>query len=134
MKYWLFLAALLLTEPSRAATPLDTRQPRVQISVDYFLEACTVVGETAHGMVPHFDCESFLYGVVDTLAAMTPVAGEAATCVPPELAPWGVYQLLLESEAGDREELAARWVMRVLRAEFPCAENQAAVSSSSVND
>jgi hypothetical protein len=116
------LPLLALAFGASAATPLDTRFKRETISVDFLLETCTVIGETAHGMVPHFDCESYLYGVLDAHRAIRDaLPKEQRACFPADLAPWQVYQLLLESEIGAaRDSSAAALVITKLRARYPC--------------
>jgi hypothetical protein len=110
--------AFAVAWPAAAATPLDTKRPRETVTVDFLLEACSVVGETAYGMIPHFDCESFLYGVLDTAAA----APQPLACVPAGTAPWQVYELLLAEDVADarRGEPAAAYVLERLRSAFPC--------------
>ena len=49
-----------------AANPSDTKYPRQSVSVEYLYETCSVVGGTAGGLIPFFDCESYVYGVLDT--------------------------------------------------------------------
>ncbi len=110
---------LLVVAPALpAATPLDTRHARETITVDYLLESCTVVGETAHGLVPHFDCESWLYGVLATLEAMH----EPTVCPPAPLAPWQAYDVLIAAPVpeGRGGEPALPYVLERLRAAFPC--------------
>lgn len=111
-------AALLMSLPALAATPLDTKRPRETVTVDFLLEACSVVGETAYGMIPHFDCETYLYGVLDTAAA----GPQPLACVPAGTAPWQVYETLQAAPLDDaqRGEPAAPWVLAQLREEFPC--------------
>jgi hypothetical protein len=117
------LAAVLLAAaaPLPAATPLDRKAPRETVTVDFLLEACSVVGETAHGMIPHFDCESYLYGVLDAQAALAANSGGASTCVPETLAPWQVYEVLLAAPIPEarRGEPAALLILERLRA-GPC--------------
>jgi len=105
---------------AQAATPLDTRHPRETVTVDFLLEACSVVGETAHGMIPHFDCESWLYGLLDTQAARP--AGARTVCAPADLAPWQAYEKLWTAPLADarRGEPAAVWVLEQLQSAWPC--------------
>ena len=112
---------LAIAAPALAATPLDTRHARETVTLDYLMESCTVVGETAHGMVPHFDCESFLYGVIDTVAALPADGAAAPHCVPAALAPWQVYGRIGDRIPRERwNEPAARLLVELLRREFPC--------------
>lgn len=122
MKYLPLIFAALVSGGGWAATPLDSRNPQQVITADYFLETCSVIGETAYGMVPHFDCETYIYGVLDTYKAVN--AGLPAAdriCLPATLAPWRVYEALPtpESESG-REENAATYIIDSLRKAYPC--------------
>jgi hypothetical protein len=86
---------LLAALPAAAGTPLDTRHARETVSLEFLMEACSVVGDTAFGMVPNFDCESFLYGVIDTHAAIEDARGDGRrACAPGGLAPWQLYALV----------------------------------------
>lgn len=107
---------------AHAQTPLDTRHKRESVTLDFFLEACTVVGKTAHGKIPHFDCESYLYGVLDAqLAARGSAQGAARTCFPERIAPWEVYKELdTPITAAQRKQPAADFIVSVLRKKYPC--------------
>ena len=107
---------------AHAQTPLDTRNKRESVTLDFFLEACTVVGKTAHGKIPHFDCESYLYGVLDAqLVARGSSQGAARTCFPERIAPWEVYKELdTPITAGQRKQPAADFIVSVLRKKYPC--------------
>ena len=96
----MLLLLVASTLPAAAATPLDTRHARGTITLEFLMESCSVVGETAHGLVPHFDCESFLYGVIDTHAVQSD-----GTCVNHGIAPWQLYALI-DDEFGDDGEMA----------------------------
>lgn len=112
---------LAIAAPALAATPLDTRHARETVTLDYLMESCTVVGETAHGRVAHFDCESFLYGVIDTVATQTAEAGAGHHCMPAALAPWRLYERIDGRIPRERwNEPAARLLVELLRREFPC--------------
>ena len=102
----ILLLSLAAALPAAAATPVDTRHSRETITLEFLMEACSVVGETAHGMVPHFDCESFLYGVIDAHAAIEATRGDARrSCVGHGIAPWQLYALV-DDEFGDDGEVA----------------------------
>jgi hypothetical protein len=117
------VALLALSAASaQAQTPLDTRHKRESVTLDFFLEACTVIGKTAHGKIPHFDCESYLYGVLDAqLAARGSLHGAARTCFPERIAPWEVYKELdTPITAGQRTQPAADFIVSALRKKYPC--------------
>lgn len=138
------LALLLATLSAAAATPLETRHSRETITLEFLMEACSVVGETEFGMVPNFDCESFLYGVIDTHAALDASRGDAQrTCAAHGIAPWQLYALVddefdddgetvhppgLDTDDPPRVRIAReRWngpaaplLVEVLEAAYPC--------------
>jgi hypothetical protein len=122
MKY--AIAALLASGVSivHAQTPLDTRHKRELVTLDFFLEACSVVGKTAHGKVAHFDCESYIYGVLDAqLAARRSPKGAALACFPEGIAPWEVYrELQTPVTAVQRQRPAAEFIVSVLAKKYPC--------------
>jgi hypothetical protein len=107
---------------AHAQTPLDTRHKRESVTLDFFLEACTVVGKTAYGKIPHFDCESYIYGVLDSqLAGRASSTGAARTCFPAPIAPWEVYRELDTTiTSGQRKQPAADVIVGVLRKKYPC--------------
>ena len=116
------LLLALLPLPSLSKTPLDTRQSRQVISMDYLMESCTVVGETAGGMVPHFDCESFLYGILDAQLALRGAArSQGGACFPADIAPWQVYEHLVAMDRrGDWSQPAAPFIVDALKERYPC--------------
>jgi len=80
------------------------------------------VGETAHGIIPHFDCESYIYGVLDSFLAFSDfLPPHRRTCAPEELAPWMVYEHLMAADIqGLREDPAASVITDILHHTFPC--------------
>lgn len=109
--------ALLNGPYAHAVGPTDTKHPKQLVSGDFFMEACTVVGETAHGMIPHFDCESYIYGVLDALSL-----SRSLPCLPKQLAPWQVYEALLSSSPSSaaRQHHAAALIVSALGKKYPC--------------
>ena len=101
---------------------MDTRYKRESVTLDFFLEACAVVGKTAYGKIPHFDCESYIYGVLDAqLASRGSSTGTARTCFPERIAPWEVYKELdAPITASERKQPAADFIISVLRKKHPC--------------
>lgn len=82
MKKLTFLITVFFSASAFAKTPLDSKNPTATVTLDYFLEACTVVGETQFGMIPNFDCESYIYGVLDTYAATQTKLKKPQLCIP----------------------------------------------------
>jgi hypothetical protein len=122
MKSLPLLVALLIATTGWAATPLDSRNPKQMLTVDNFFEACTVIGETAYGMIPHFDCETYLYGIVDTYQSLNPsLPAKQRLCLPENLAPWQLYEVLLTFDVeGRREDNAASYILKALIDTYPC--------------
>ncbi|SDH31170.1 Uncharacterized conserved protein YecT, DUF1311 family [Pseudomonas flavescens] len=122
MKLAAILMLIAVSSAANAITPLDTRNKHETITLDYFMEACTVIGETGSGLISHFDCDSYLYGIMDTqrvLNASLPPAQRA--CIPEQLAPWQLYEQI-GSAIPDNEwsKLAAPPITRLLRQKYPC--------------
>lgn len=128
----LLLALAATALPAAADTPLDTRHPRETVTLEFLMEACSVVGETEFGMVPNFDCESFLYGVIDTHVATETARGDDRhACVPAGLAPWQLYGLV-DDDTPDEERAQvviprARWgepaaplLVEIMERAYPC--------------
>jgi Rap1a immunity proteins len=64
-------------------------QERKEVTVNFLYEACAVIGQTARGMIPHFDCHSYVYGVLDTYLAIRQSVPKAdRACFPVSLPPW----------------------------------------------
>ena len=115
----LLFAALPLIAAAKG--PLDTRHARETVSMDYLMESCTVVGETAGGMVPHFDCESYLYGILDAHVAMRGALKTPSACFPADIAPWQVYEQLVElPRTEDWGKPAAPLIVEALKKRYPC--------------
>jgi hypothetical protein len=113
----LVCAALLFSAAqAQAGTPLHTRNKHQVVTYEFLMEACTVVGETAYGMLPHFDCESYLYGVLDAHAALM----APKVCAPPTLPAWKLYQDLLEVPRGQWNRPAAQLIVKTLARKYPC--------------
>jgi hypothetical protein len=116
--------AILYGISSWAITPwLDTRYPRKPIKVAYLFEACSAVGQTARGDIRFFDCESYVYGILDSALALQsqlPLAQRA--CFPKDLPPWRLLEIVepLLNDGNFDNDLAAPQLLRVLHESFPC--------------
>jgi hypothetical protein len=85
LSLWLLGALCLQAFAPAVATP----QARNDVTVNFLYEACAVIGQTARGMIPHFDCHSYVYGVLDTyLAVRLSLPQAERVCFPASLAPW----------------------------------------------
>jgi len=122
MKYILILFILLFALELHADTPLDKKLQRQTVTIDYLLESCTVIGETAGGMIPYFDCESYIYGVIDTYLSMRDKVNQSErACFPVSIAPWEVYNELLSApRPKDGTKPAAQFIIDTLRTKYPC--------------
>ena len=122
MKFIFTFLILFLASGIHAETPLDKKQPRQSVTIDYLLESCTAIGETGSGMIPYFDCESYIYGVLDSyLVNYDSIKQSERACYPKSIAPWEVYNELLSSPAPeDGAAPAAPYIIDVLRKKYPC--------------
>lgn len=117
------LTVLMLSVSIASATnPSETRNPRRQVTVDGLYEACGVVGETAYGDIPYFDCESYVYGVLDAyLALRDSIPKEKRACFPADIPPWKVleiaHSLILGKDSG---KIAGPALIEELRKRYPC--------------
>lgn len=105
-----------------ATNPSETRNPRETVTIDFLYEACSVVGETARGMIPYFDCESYVYGVLDSYLALKDSIPQASrACFPRDIPPWRVLEdarpYVFEAR---HTEIAAVAIMDALRQKYPC--------------
>ena len=117
------VAGLIGVTSAHATNPwVDSRLPRRTITMDFLYEACSAVGETAHGDVPFFDCESYGYGLIDSYVSIRdsiPSADRA--CFPADLAPWRALQLAAPLDTPENgRKVAAPIVIQALRHAFPC--------------
>jgi hypothetical protein len=122
MKYLVAIILLVSCTMANAITPLDTRHKRESVTVDYLLESCAVIGETAGGMIPFFDCESYLYGVIDShLAVRALLKPKQQACFPADIAPWQVYEDIQQFIPQSLwHKPAAPLIIEALRTKYPC--------------
>ena len=120
-----FLSVLLLSLRASsvwATNPSETHYPRRQVTVGYLYEACSNVGETAKGDIPYFDCESYVYGVLDAyLVVRESVPKERRACFPADIPPWlaldDARELVL---SGHMARAAGPALIEALRKKCPC--------------
>ena len=119
----LLVASFAMVASAAAETPLDHREPRATVTLEFLMESCAVIGETAYGMIPHFDCESFLSGVIDAQVAIDAAPGaDRRACVPPALNPRQLYSLI-DEHAIPRDRWngpAAPLLVGLLERAYPC--------------
>lgn len=116
------LAVGFFLSTSGASVPWQTRNPRRQVTVDYLYEACSAVGDTARGDIPNFDCESYVYGVLDAYIAIRsrlPIQDRA--CFPADIEPWRALKIANPQPGTyDRSQSAATFLIGVMKARYPC--------------
>lgn len=121
MKKSIILFTIFLSSFAFAKTPLDTKNLPTTVTIDYFLEACTVVGETEYGMIHNFDCETYIYGVLDTLAVTKSNLKNPLVCLPKNIAPWQVYEIISAYPIKQaRNSAATPLIIQVLSTKYPC--------------
>jgi hypothetical protein len=91
-------------------------------TTDFLLETCSVPGQTAYGMIPNFDCQSYILAVVDTLQSVqerhTPVA-----CPPQTITAGHILELLWSrfSSETDGSRRASDVIIEALVSVYPCS-------------
>lgn len=98
-------------------------QTHEKITVDFLLESCSATGQTARGKIPYFDCDSYIYGVIDSyLEVRNNIPKSERACFPASISPAQVLSDTseLESNLDAGKESAAPTLLRVLRKKYPC--------------
>lgn len=124
MRLFMMLLILLgLALRAEAGTPwVDTRYPRKDVTLIFLFEACSNVGMTSKGQIPYFDCESYVYGVLDTyLSIRSNIALNERACFPATLPPWRALEIAEPLMLGEKSaQPAGPVIIDALRKEFPC--------------
>lgn len=122
----LLLALLPLVVPAMAAAaphPYEVQAARKDVSVNFLYEACSAVGETARGEIPYFDCESYVYGVLDSyLSIRKDIPLSQRACFPPTLPPWKALKISEPAMLNSRYKnmSAGTALIEMLRDKYPC--------------
>jgi hypothetical protein len=94
------------------------------VKIQFFLEACAVPGETARGMIPYFDCQSYVLGIIDgyrLLKSSSPK--DSQICLPESITTREVLELIWKTypnwEIAENRQ-AGEVILEVLRKEFRC--------------
>ena len=100
------------------------RKRRSPVTLEYLQEACMNVGQTAGGMIPQFDCESYVYGVLDAyLRVRDWVPINQRSCFPANIPPWRVLEIVEHSNLNYKfDDIAAPLLIEALRKKFPCSK------------
>lgn len=123
----IIILLVVWASPVLAVNPwVDTHYPRKEVTLDGLYEACSVVGETARGNIPYFDCESYVYGVLDSyLAVRASIPKEMRACFPATLAPWEALKIAEPADSVGHEpylgsKTAGPVIIEMLRKKYPC--------------
>jgi Rap1a immunity proteins len=113
---------LLLSFDCSAANPSDTHDPRREVTVDYLYESCSAVGETAHGDIPYFDCQSYVYGVLDSYVKVRErIPKSRRSCFPDKIEPWRVLEMANpKTNSYSGSQTAASFLIDFLVKRYPC--------------
>jgi len=115
------LFAFLVPLAVAASPPPAHRNVRDSITVDFLLESCANVGGTARGMIPYFDCDSYIYGVLDTyLRERQSIPKDQRSCFPEALTPAQVLGDAWHLDVKLGTEGAAPALIEMLRKKYPC--------------
>jgi hypothetical protein len=113
----------IIVEPVTSKTVFGIiRKPRDQVTLDGLHEACSVVGQTARGSIPYFDCESYVYGALDSyLGVKESIPKAQRACFPANIPPWRVLEISAQLDIPHKsEDIAAPLIIEALRKKFPC--------------
>jgi hypothetical protein len=92
------------------------------ITTDFLLETCSVSGQTAYGMIPNFDCQSYILAVVDTLRSVQ--ERHAPVACPPQTTTAGdILGLVWNrfSSQADGGRRASDVIIEALVSVYPCS-------------
>ncbi len=108
-----------------ALNPTETKYPHKDVTIDFLYEACSSVGETGSGKIRFFDCESYVYGVLDSYLAVKPFLPlKYRACFPQKIAPWQVLEevrpLVLKYDPVTDSAIAGVAIIQALRVKYPC--------------
>ncbi len=128
VKMFFLTLAIFIAYPSQAqkVNPecCNYAASKEAIKIQFFLEACSVPGETQHGMVPYFDCQSFVLGVVSTYRQVNfQLPKESQLCIPESLTTKNLLELILKKYPnwGIKEErLASEVIIETLKINYFC--------------
>jgi hypothetical protein len=96
------------------------------IKIQFFLEACSVPGETKFGMVPYFDCQSFVLGVVSAYRQVnSQLPKPNQLCIPESLTTKNLLELILKQYPNwniKEERLASEVILEALKSNYSCSK------------
>jgi len=89
------------------------------ITADFLLETCSVTGQTAYGMIPYFDCQSYVLAVLDTYRSM-----QGKSCLPAQLTAREVLDVVTTRFKFERDgqRRASDVILEAMQSKFACAK------------
>jgi hypothetical protein len=124
MKPFVVVCVLLFcVRATNAADPSSKGPLRHDVTIDFLYEACAAKGETARGDIPYFDCESYVYGVLDSyIAVRNALPKKERACFPADIAPWQVIEYARYLVVGNsRPAKAGPALIDILKRKYPCS-------------
>lgn len=122
---------LIEPEPNDAAKgdiPCCNYRPGAAgITADFLLETCSVTGKTAYGMIPYFDCQSYVLAVLDTYRSMQGGSATAAKlCLPPTITAREVLDVVTARFKFERDgqRRASDVILEALPTKFACRKSK----------
>jgi hypothetical protein len=98
------------------------------IKIHVFLESCAVPGESARGMIPYFDCQSYVLGVIDTRRQLNPLIPDSEKiCLPTNITTKDVLELIWKQYPNwdiPESRQASEVILEVLQKEFSCKKKK----------
>jgi hypothetical protein len=118
--------ALQLLEPAAIASTegdvpcCDYRPGPGGITADFLLETCSVTGKTAYGMIPYFDCQSYVLAVLDTYRSIH----GSKSCLPARLAAKEVLDVVATrfKYEKDGQRRASDVLLEAIQSKFACTK------------
>jgi hypothetical protein len=96
------------------------------IKIQFLLEACAVPGETARGLIPYFDCQSFFLGTIEAYRRLKVyIPKENQTCIPENITTKDVLELIWRAYPNwdiPAHRDATEVILEVLEKEYSCSK------------
>jgi alkylhydroperoxidase/carboxymuconolactone decarboxylase family protein YurZ len=89
------------------------------------MEACADPGGGERGMIPYFDCQSYVLGVVDSYRLLKDnIAKEKQMCLPENVTTREIVKLIYityRQEPFPQNRSASDVILEVLKKKYPCS-------------
>lgn len=120
--------ALQLIEPASSAAAqgdipcCDYKPGPGGITADFLLETCSVTGKTAYGMIPYFDCQSYVLAVLDTYRSMQ----GGKVCLPAQLTARDVLDVVSTrfKYEKDGQRRASDVILEAVQSKYSCTKGK----------